>query len=175
MGDPRTETRHGGDIAMSLPPWQMRYMEWAEAGHAVRAVERGPLKVGEGVVYRRRFLRSILAPQTSSLEPGGDTCLWDIGGTVIAVRVVSGQTLVTVEWDDGTTCTSSAKNLSRQEPPGGLGAAWHATIEQALKDGHPVPERVLAEVPDLAQQYHGRTYEWVSREREEEMAWRAAR
>ena len=158
---------------MSLHPWQMRYLEWVESGLAVRAVERGPLQLGEAVTYSRRFLRIIKAPQTSILKPGGDTCLYDLSGIVIGIHTVGNQVLVSVEWDDGVTATSARENLSRKDPPKSMGAAWHALIEQALKDGHPVPERVLAEVPDLAQKYRGETYPWVSRETEEEHAWRS--
>ena len=156
---------------MSLHPWQMRYLEWVESGLAVRAVERGPLQLGEAVTYSRRFLRAVKAPQTSSLKPGGDTSLYDIPGTVVGIKTVGAAVLVAVEWEDGTTSSSNAKHLSRKDPPKSMGAAWHALIEQALKDGHPVPERVLAEVPDLAQKYRGETYPWVSRETEEELVW----
>lgn len=144
---------------MTLPsePWKMRLSEWIESGDGVRAVERGPLREGEIVVYSEDFLRSIRCTRsaTSSLEVGGDVALSDISGTILSLRKAGSLWFARVEWDDQTTSTAAVRNLSRRYPPPSIRQAHWFAVKTALEQGEPVPDRVLLDWPDLSAQFRG--------------------
>ena len=138
-------------------PWTVRLAEWIESGDGVRAVERGPLREGEIVVYSEEFLRLIRCPElsTSSREVGGDIALADLSGTILSLRKGGSLWFAGVEWDDSTKTMVAVRNLSRKDSPLSITMAHRQAVEEALQKGLPVPTHVLWQYPDLSSKYLG--------------------